>query len=152
MWCDDVRRQLDAYLSGALGEEERAAVEEHLGRCEECRKELEIARHLPATRIVNTILQQAIRNGADEIAFEPVPLGLAVVSHKGDTAQELMRLPRYVREAIIAGVEHMADMGQSIREGHISVHWENRRFRADVVGESTPGGERLVIRLSEQLA
>lgn len=41
MQCHKVREQLDEYLNGSLAPRQRRAIEDHLGQCEACRKELE---------------------------------------------------------------------------------------------------------------
>lgn len=46
MRCSKTRQKLDAYLSGEVGERERARIERHLASCTECREALEHARQL----------------------------------------------------------------------------------------------------------
>jgi anti-sigma factor RsiW len=41
MTCREVTNSLDDYVAGALEEEQRAGVEEHLHECEHCRRYLE---------------------------------------------------------------------------------------------------------------
>ena len=44
--CSEAVRQLWEFLDGTVGEADRAALEEHLGRCRRCCAELEFAREL----------------------------------------------------------------------------------------------------------
>jgi mycothiol system anti-sigma-R factor len=44
--CADAVRQLWEYLDGSIGEEDRAAIEEHLGFCRRCCGETEFAAEL----------------------------------------------------------------------------------------------------------
>jgi mycothiol system anti-sigma-R factor len=46
--CADAVKQLWEYLDGGLAEQDRAAVEEHLGFCRRCCGELEFAHELRA--------------------------------------------------------------------------------------------------------
>ncbi len=48
MRCHSVRERLSEYVSGSLKPGDRRAVEDHLGRCEACRKELESLKALDA--------------------------------------------------------------------------------------------------------
>lgn len=44
--CSDAVKQLWEYLDGAIGDEDRAAIEEHLGVCRRCCGEVEFAGEL----------------------------------------------------------------------------------------------------------
>jgi mycothiol system anti-sigma-R factor len=44
--CREATRRLWEYLDGSLGEVDRAALEQHLGRCRRCCGELEFAEEL----------------------------------------------------------------------------------------------------------
>jgi mycothiol system anti-sigma-R factor len=44
--CSEAINQLWEYLDGTVGAEDRALLEEHLGRCRRCCGELEFARRL----------------------------------------------------------------------------------------------------------
>lgn len=44
--CAEAVRQLWDYLDGAIGAEDRAAIEEHLGFCRRCCGEMEFAEEL----------------------------------------------------------------------------------------------------------
>ena len=44
--CSDAVRQLWEYLDGAVGDEDREAIEEHLGVCRRCCGEAEFAQEL----------------------------------------------------------------------------------------------------------
>jgi mycothiol system anti-sigma-R factor len=46
MSCGEAVRRLWEYLDGTVGEADRRALEEHLGRCRRCCGELEFAREL----------------------------------------------------------------------------------------------------------
>ncbi|MFJ8186564.1 zf-HC2 domain-containing protein [Streptomyces sp. NPDC096105] len=55
MECEHARYAIAARLFGSLEEPERAAVDEHLGSCEECREEyLELGEVLPALDLVRS--------------------------------------------------------------------------------------------------
>lgn len=44
--CSEAVKQLWEYLDGTVGEVDRAALEEHLGRCQRCCAELEFAEEM----------------------------------------------------------------------------------------------------------
>lgn len=44
--CSDAVKQLWAYLDGGIGDEDRAAIEEHLNVCRRCCGEVEFAEEL----------------------------------------------------------------------------------------------------------
>lgn len=46
--CSEAVRQLWEYLDGTVGEADREALEEHLGRCRRCCAELDFAREMRA--------------------------------------------------------------------------------------------------------
>src|SRR6266849_8271229 len=61
MKCEEVRDELIAYARGELDEARKAAVEEHLVRCQDCSRELEGARKVMAlTQMADTASIQAM--------------------------------------------------------------------------------------------
>ncbi len=121
--CRMYRELLGVYVVGAIEPHERAAVDEHLAQCYECREELAGLAPLPA------LLRRVPLEEAERIAAEPVPAELSAEPSPelldsllaGTAARRRTRRVRAmftVAAALLIAVGGAAAVGESLGQQH----------------------------------
>jgi type IV pilus assembly protein PilB len=108
----------------------------------------------PVVRIVNSLVERAIREGASDIHLEPAEEGLRVRMRLDGVLHDLAPPPRHTRSNIISRVKIMA--GLDIAEKRLSqdgnIPWKNASGGISLRVSTLPTvyGEKVVIRLLEK--
>jgi type IV pilus assembly protein PilB len=141
---------LSAYLKGVPGEMDlpsRTARSEpsdlqHLAR------ETELA---PIVKLLNLIILEAIRDGASDIHIEPTRSEVCVRYRIDGMLRESFRLPRWVRDALIARCKVIAVLDITERrvpqDGSIRINYRKSQIDLRVSSLPSTHGESVVMRI-----
>jgi type IV pilus assembly protein PilB len=108
----------------------------------------------PIIRVVNVIIQQAIKDRASDIHIEPDRRGVRVRYRVDGVLHEVMQVPKYVHAPLISRIKIMGDMNIAERrlpqDGRIHVRHEGKDFDLRVSSLPTVFGEKVVMRILDQ--
>jgi len=138
-----IRQDIASY--GATGE---AALDED----EE--SAIAMAEEAPIIRVANTIIQQAIKEGASDIHIEPDRRGLRIRYRVDGVLHETMTMPKYIQPPLISRFKIMAEMNIAERrvpqDGRIPVRYENKDYDLRVSCLPNIWGEKIVCRILDK--
>ncbi len=142
---------LDGGLGAALGDDidlAAAGIDEDVDRAQAMEDEA------PIIRVVNVIIQQAIKDRASDIHVEPDRRGVRIRYRIDGVLHEVMRVPKYVHAPLVSRIKIMGDMNIAERrlpqDGRIHVRHEGREFDLRVSSVPTVFGEKVVMRILDQ--
>ena len=150
----DVRRTQAKVL--AIGEEVTKILEEAAGASVEDNAELDLGIEVspdekPIIRLVSSILQQALGDGASDIHIEPRAKKLAVRMRVDGVLREAMSIPRKLQNGVIARLKILGDLDIAERrmpqDGRFSVKLSGQKVDMRVASLPTVHGEKIVLRL-----
>jgi len=108
----------------------------------------------PIIRIVNVIIQQAIKDRASDIHIEPDRRGVRVRYRIDGVLHEVMSVPKYVHAPLISRIKIMGDMNIAERrlpqDGRIHVRHEGKDYDLRVSSLPTVFGEKISMRILDQ--
>jgi len=108
----------------------------------------------PIIRVANTIIQQAIKDGASDIHVEPDRKGVRVRYRVDGVLHEMMRLPRYIHPPLISRYKILSDMNIAERrvpqDGRIPISYEGKEYDLRVSCLPTLHGEKIVMRILDK--
>ena len=108
----------------------------------------------PIIRVVNVIIQQAIKDRASDIHIEPDRRGVRIRYRIDGVLHEVMQVPKYVHAPLISRVKIMGDMNIAERripqDGRIHIRHEGKEFDLRVSSLPTVFGEKIVMRILDQ--
>jgi len=108
----------------------------------------------PIIRVVNVIIQQAIKDRASDIHIEPDRRGVRIRYRIDGVLHEVMQVPKYVHAPLISRVKIMGDMNIAERripqDGRIHIRHEGKDFDLRVSSLPTVFGEKIVMRILDQ--
>ena len=106
---------------------------------------------LPIVRLANTILQQAIKEGASQILIEPDKRGLRVRYRIDGVLHESMTMPSYIKAPLISRYFVLAGMDIAAmrlpQSGYIAISYESIPYDVRVSSTPTLYGEYLAMRI-----
>lgn len=138
-------------LSGLMEEAEGADEEEES-------QDLELggggdAEERPVIRLVSSILQQAVSDGASDIHVEPRPGGVTVRMRVDGVLREAMNIPPRLQSGVIARFKIIGNLDIAERrvpqDGRFSVKLSSKKVDFRVASLPTVHGEKLVLRLMD---
>jgi general secretion pathway protein E len=110
----------------------------------------------PVVRLINSLVAQAVRQGASDIHLEPSDSGMAIRVRRDGVMEEVLRLPAEVAPMIVSRVKVMARLDIAERrlpqDGRMSLTLGARAFDVRVSTLPARGGERVVLRILDQSA
>jgi type IV pilus assembly protein PilB len=113
-----------------------------------------VAEEAPIVRIANTIIIQAIKDGASDIHVEPEARGVRVRYRIDGVLHEVMPLPKYIDKPLISRLKIMAGMDIAERripqDGRIPIRYENKDYDLRVSCLPTIHGEKIVMRILDK--
>jgi type IV pilus assembly protein PilB len=113
-----------------------------------------VAEEAPIVRIANTIIIQAIKDGASDIHVEPEARGVRVRYRVDGVLHEVMPLPKYIDKPLISRLKIMAGMDIAERripqDGRIPIRYENKDYDLRVSCLPTIHGEKIVMRILDK--
>jgi type IV pilus assembly protein PilB len=151
---EDIRRtQANVF---AIGEEVTRLLEEAAGDAVGDRVELDLGVEVhpdekPIIRLVSSILQRALGDGASDIHIEPRAKELTVRFRVDGVLRELMSIPPKLQSSVIARFKILGDLDISEhrrpQDGRFSVKMTGQQVDLRVVSLPTVHGEKIVLRL-----
>ena len=142
---------LDGGLGAALGDEldiSAAGTEEDVDRAQVMEEEA------PIIRVVNVVIQQAIKDRASDIHVEPDRRGVRIRYRIDGVLHEVMRVPKYVHAPLVSRIKIMGDMNIAERripqDGRIHIRHEGNDYDLRVSSLPTVFGEKVVMRILDQ--
>jgi type IV pilus assembly protein PilB len=147
----DALEALDGGLGAALTDEldiAAAGTDEDVDRAQAMEDEA------PIIRVVNVVIQQAIKDRASDIHVEPDRRGVRIRYRIDGVLHEVMRVPKYVHAPLVSRIKIMGDMNIAERrlpqDGRIHVRHEGKDFDLRVSSVPTVFGEKVVMRILDQ--
>ena len=114
----------------------------------------DLADEAPIIRVVNVVIQTAIKDRASDIHIEPDRRGVRIRYRVDGVLHETMSIPKYVHPALISRIKIMADMNIAERrlpqDGRIHVRHEGKDYDLRVSTLPTVFGEKAVMRILDQ--
>jgi type IV pilus assembly protein PilB len=108
----------------------------------------------PIIRVVNVVIQQAIKDRASDIHVEPDRRGVRIRYRIDGVLHEVMRVPKYVHAPLVSRIKIMADMNIAERrlpqDGRIHIRHEGKDYDLRVSSVPTVFGEKVVMRILDQ--
>jgi len=164
MKCEDCRTLLTGHLRGDLDEGRRAAVEAHLATCAECATEAEGARRVlvlleraseePMAKVVNDLIERAVRERASDIHVQALSEHCVVRLRIDGVLRDVLELPATARELLVDRIKLMAGLSLAERrvaqDGRIQLRAAD--LDLDLRVSVVPGvlGESVVVRLLDR--
>jgi len=137
-----------AEYSAGAGEEADIPTADDTGKLRELTEEA------PIIKIVNAILQQAIKDNASDIHIEPQQRGVRVRFRIDGVLHEVMKVPKYVHAPLVSRVKIMADMNIAERrlpqDGRIHIRMAKKDYDLRVSSIPTQYGEKIVMRILDK--
>jgi len=142
---------LDGGLGAALGDEldiAAAGTEDDVDRAQVMEEEA------PIIRVVNVVIQQAIKDRASDIHVEPDRRGVRIRYRIDGVLHEVMRVPKYVHAPLVSRIKIRGDMNIAERripqDGRIHIRHEGNDYDLRVSSLPTVFGEKVVMRILDQ--
>jgi type IV pilus assembly protein PilB len=108
----------------------------------------------PVVKLVNSILGQAVTEGASDIHFEPNAGEMRIRFRVDGVLQEMARVPKRMVSGVISRVKIMSDLDIAEKrlpqDGRVAVNIEDRRIDLRVTTLPTQRGEGASIRILDE--
>ncbi len=148
---------LDSHIGGMISTEVSQALEDVGTPVTELEANLDDSldtldlKNAPVARIVNSILQYAIKTAASDIHIEPAEKQLRVRFRINGVMLEKLLLPPHLKEAVVARLKIMSDLKidekRAPQDGRLQVVSGESRFDVRVSTLPSIHGEKVVMRL-----
>jgi type IV pilus assembly protein PilB len=140
-------------LDDAIAEAAEENVEEEFAMADEIRETAAVG---PVIKLVNTIIAQAVEDGASDIHLEPEGRDMRVRYRIDGVLVESITIPRRMTAGVVSRVKIMADLDISERrvpqDGRVGLKVEGHSVDIRVVTLPTSHGEGLVMRILDKQA
>ena len=152
---EEIERLIERFYSG---EQTKKVLEEisdvYYTGTEELEEEEQEVAAAPIVRLLNSIIEQAVRMRASDIHIEPYQDDIRVRFRIDGDLVEIMTLPRSNLSPIVTRVKIMGKMNIAEKrlpqDGRVEVKLENREIDLRISTLPTVHGEKLVLRLLEK--
>jgi type IV pilus assembly protein PilB len=108
----------------------------------------------PVVKLVNSILGQAVTEGASDIHFEPNQGEMRIRFRVDGVLQEMARVPKRMVNGVISRVKIMSDLDIAEKripqDGRVAVNVEDRRIDLRITTLPTQKGEGAAIRILDE--
>lgn len=148
---EDILKVINNSYSQNLSPEVRAALKEVAPNVQKVEKEYKPESNAPIAKIVNTILDFAIKSRASDIHIEPMESKTRVRYRIDGILQEKLTLPRTIHESLVSRLKILSDM--KIDEHRIPqdgrFNYRSTEEEIDIRSSTLPTvhGEKVVMRL-----
>ena len=144
---------MQSTVADAIAEDEEDSKEEAPAEITDLRAS---AQDGPVTKLVNSILGQAVAEGASDIHFEPDEGDMRIRFRIDGVLQETAQVPRRLVSGVISRIKIMSDLDIAEKrlpqDGRVGVMVEDRRIDLRVTTLPTQGGEGASIRILDEAA
>jgi len=114
----------------------------------------EDANKAPIIRVVNAIIQQAIKDGSSDIHIEPGARFTRVRYRIDGVLHEVMQLPKYIQPPLLSRIKIMSDLNIAERripqDGRIGITYGGKDYDLRVSILPTVFGEKAVMRILDK--
>jgi type IV pilus assembly protein PilB len=114
------------------------------------------AEDAPVVKLVNSILGQAVTEGASDIHFEPNNGEMRIRFRVDGVLQEMAKVPKRMVAGVVSRIKIMSDLDIAEKripqDGRVAVNIEERRIDLRVTTLPTQGGEGASIRILDEAA
>lgn len=114
-------------------------------------EEIVAGEDVPVVRLVNSLIREAVREGASDIHIEPTARTVKVRYRVDGVLNEVMELPISARAGVTSRLKIMAEMDIAERrrpqDGRIALRVENLPVDIRVASLPTPFGEGMTLRI-----
>ncbi len=148
---DQVTKQYRQSLSAELGAMTRIQKKGEEGEKEEEKKLEKLAEDIPIVRVVDSILEHAILEGASDIHIEPSEADVGVRFRVDGVLRPVMTFPKVVASGIVARLKILSnlklDEHRMPQDGRFKIENPNYKFSVRVSILPVYDGEKIVMRL-----
>jgi type IV pilus assembly protein PilB len=117
---------------------------------------MDVVEDAPVIRMVNVLIQNAIKEGSSDIHVEPDRKHVRIRYRIDGVLYEMMSLPKFAHAPLISRLKIMADMNIAERripqDGRIHIRFDKRDYDMRVNMLPTVFGEKCVMRILDQSA
>jgi len=155
-----IKKVIDEQYGKSIGADVTEALEEFAGteKIEETisdmNKASEVIRDAPVARIVNTILEYAVKSRASDVHVEPQEDKTRVRYRIDGVLQERLTLPKKVNDSVVARIKILSGMKidekRKPQDGRFKVEVGETKTDLRVSSLPTVFGEKIVIRLLKE--
>jgi type IV pilus assembly protein PilB len=114
------------------------------------------AEDAPVVKLVNSILGQAVTEGASDIHFEPHIGEMRIRFRVDGVLQEMAKVPKRMVAGVVSRIKIMSELDIAEKripqDGRVAVNIEDRRIDLRVTTLPTQGGEGASIRILDEAA
>jgi type IV pilus assembly protein PilB len=118
--------------------------------------ERRLSEDAPVVKTVNLVIQEAIRQHASDVHFEPRAGGMEIRYRIDGALQHIRNLPRRIQSAVTSRLKIMAEIDIAEKrlpqDGRISIKMLNREFDLRASTFPVQHGERVVLRILDKQA
>lgn len=164
MKCEEVRDEMIAYLKGELDEARKNELDEHLARCQGCRRELEssqtilhrtqAANEASVVQRANDIIKDAVTAGASDIHIDPTREGADIRYRIDGVLHTTCSLTLHERNALTARIKQMADLPltetRTLQDGRIDMKVNDREYDLRMSAMPVLLGEKVAIKILDR--
>ena len=161
MKCEEVRDEMIAYLKGELDEARKNEIDEHLARCQGCRRELESSQKIlhrtqsaneaNIVSLTDEIIEKAVHANASDIHLDPSHDGADVLYRVDGVLHTIQRLSKPERDAVTARIRQMAGLPlaevRTLQDGRVGVTVGDRGYDLRLAVMPVLFGEKVVMRI-----
>lgn len=160
-----IQAALEQAYGSAGGEDITATIEEAIGDIEmiqvadtevpdDLAEERRQSTQAPVVKTVNLVLQEAIKQKASDIHFEPRANSLEIRYRIDGALQHIRNLPKQLQPAVLSRIKIMAEMDIAEKrlpqDGRIKMKIAGRKVDLRISSLPTQYGERIVIRILDR--
>jgi type IV pilus assembly protein PilB len=154
---DEALRQYRQSLSAELGALTRAPSKDDEGGAEGEEAELSrLAEDIPIIRVVDSIMEHSILEGASDIHIEPAETEVIVRFRVDGVLRPVMTFPKVVASGIVARIKILSnlklDEHRMPQDGRFKIQNPNYKFSVRVSILPVVDGEKIVMRLLSETA
>jgi type II secretory ATPase GspE/PulE/Tfp pilus assembly ATPase PilB-like protein len=148
----DIMRTIDMYYN--VGGEVTRQIKQFTGVTEAAVDDLKPSEETPVTQTIQMIIQQAVRNRASDIHFEPQSNRLRVRFRIDGMLIDMFSLPSSVYPALLTRIKIMSEMDiaeqRRPQDGQFTVQVDQRDIDIRVATLAASYGERVTLRILDK--
>ncbi len=145
---------LESTVASAIDEEEEEAAELEVAPEADITDIRATADDAPVIKLVNSILGQAVAEGASDIHFEREEKEMRIRFRVDGVLQEAAKVPQRMVNGVVSRIKIMSDLDIAERrmpqDGRVGINIEDRRVDLRVTTLPTQRGEGCTIRILDQ--
>lgn len=150
----DLKEGIDAAVSSAASDNDPKPAKGDDKKAADKNEALVISQDSPISRVLNSILEYAVRAKASDIHIEPTDKDMKVRCRIDGVLREIMTLPKEIEPALISRIKIMSslkiDEHRVPQDGQFTVRVANKDVDLRIAISPVVWGEQVVIRLLDK--